>query len=164
MMQENLKRMLALVGEVFDVKSDPEQIDVDEAVIEKLKGIHPATMSEFATEDGPVAWILLIPTTYELMTEFVNGKITENQLLERTHAGDTMEALYLCSAAVLPEYRHQGLARKLTLNAIAEFRKVYRLRALYFWKFSEDGARLAKALADHLGLPLYDRGDSIVAY
>ena len=45
------------------------------------------------------------------MREFLAGRISERKLLEMTGPGGTYDALYLCSALVLPEFRKQGLAR-----------------------------------------------------
>ena len=149
--------MLALVGEVFDVKNDPDQIDVDESARAKLQLLHPATMSEFANDDGPIAWILLIPTTLKTMNQFVAGDITEKQLLEQTQPGDPMEAVYLCSASVLPEFRKQGIASRLTLDALRRMSTDFSIKALFFWKFSDNGAQLAHQLAEHLSIPLYER-------
>ena len=67
----NLGRMIRLAGEVFSARTDPDQLDVDEAVIERLQSLHPATLSEHVEGDGPVVWILLIPTTRETMDLFL---------------------------------------------------------------------------------------------
>ena len=37
--------MIQLAEETFSVRTDPNQLDVTEAVIEKLREIHPATLS-----------------------------------------------------------------------------------------------------------------------
>jgi hypothetical protein len=149
--------MLQLVGSFFDVKNDPEQLDVDEKVIEKLKEIHPATMSEYVEGDGPVVWILLIPTTYQVMEHFVKEEISEKQLLEETTPGQVYEAIYLCSASVLEEYRRKGLAKKTGLQAIQKIMKDHPIKALYYWPFSAEGKALAESASKILGLPLYER-------
>ena len=66
----NFERMIALVNESFDARNDPEQLDVNEEVIALLQQLHPATLSEHNEGDGPVVWILLIPTTVTLMHQF----------------------------------------------------------------------------------------------
>src|SRR5512133_1184034 len=109
----NLDRMIALATEVFDAKNDPEQISVTEDDVELLHALHPASMSQEATEDGPVAWILLFPTTHELMERFLRSEISERALLSSTPVRGHYEAVYLCSALVLPEYRGKGLAKRL---------------------------------------------------
>jgi hypothetical protein len=62
--------MMQLAEDVFSVKNDPEQLDVNEEVIEQLIAIHPATVSEQDEGEGPVAWVLVIPTTFEIMNSF----------------------------------------------------------------------------------------------
>ena len=158
MAETNRERMIRLAEEFFDMKNDPDQIAVDAAVIEKLGKIHPRSMSEERDENGPVAWILVIPTTGPLMEEFIRGRINERDLLERTPVDVPYDALYLCSALVLPERRGQGLARALTLDAIAAVRRDHPLKALFYWGFSGGGDALAASVARASGLPLYRRG------
>ena len=75
-MMTNFERMIRLAVETFDAHNDPEQLDVDEQVIERLKQVHPAAVSERANVDGPIAWLLLIPTTSDLMNQFIEKKIS----------------------------------------------------------------------------------------
>ena len=158
MAEPNRERMIRLAEEFFDMKNDPDQIAVDVSVIERLGKIHPRSMSEERDENGPVAWILVIPTTGPLMEEFIRGRINERDLLERTPVDVPYDALYLCSALVLPERRGQGLARALTLDAIAAVRRDHPLKALFYWGFSGGGDALAASVARASGLPLYRRG------
>ena len=153
----NLGRMIRLAGEVFSARTDPDQLDVDEAVIERLQSLHPATLSEHVEGDGPVVWILLIPTTRETMDLFFDHKIGERELLDRTHPGEHVDALYLCSALVLPEFRGKGLAQQVSLAAIRAIRRDHAIRWLYVWPFSEGGDVLAKRIAEVVGLKLYVR-------
>ncbi len=153
----NFQRMIALADEVFSYRTDPEQLDVNEAVIEKLHTLHASTLSEHVLGDGPVVWILLIPTTLETMHQFINSKITERQLLEQTKAGEMYEAIYLCSALVLPEFRRKGLAKQLTLEAIHKIQYEYPIKFLYVWPFSKEGEELSELMSEQLGLPLLAR-------
>ena len=156
-MADNFKRMLQLVNEFFDVKNDPDQLDVNEEVIEHLQKLHPATMSELTEGDGPVVWILLIPTLHTVMERFISGAISETQLLNETQFNVAYDAIYLCSASVLPEYRHKGLAKKLTNDAISDIRKDNPVKSLFYWPFSEEGRMLAESVAKEAGLPLFHR-------
>ncbi len=156
-MADNLRRMLQLVNEFFDVKNDPEQLDVNEEIIECLQKLHPATMSEVTEGDGPIVWILVIPTVHKVMGRFISGAISEKQLLEETPVGVEYDAIYLCSASVLPEYRHKGLAKKTTIKAINTIRKDNPVTSLFFWSFSDEGRKLANAVAEEVGLPLFER-------
>ncbi|HTF05885.1 MAG TPA: hypothetical protein VK826_17775 [Bacteroidia bacterium] len=145
--RSNFERMLALVNEVFETRSDPSQLQVDQHQIEKLQQVHPATLSEYNEGQGPLVWILLIPTTTKVMNDFISGTINENELLERTNPRDAFEAIYLCSATVLPEYRRKKLAEDLCIKAINDIRKDYAIKALYVWPFTDEGMSLAEKIA-----------------
>ncbi|MFV5692768.1 GNAT family N-acetyltransferase [Flavobacterium sp. LT1R49] len=155
MSKSNFERMLQLADEVFAVKNDPNQLDVNQEVLERLMQLHPTTVSEYDDGKGPVAWILLIPTTLDLMNQFLANKISEKQLFEHTPLDAKYEALYLCSALVLEEYRRKGIAKQLTLQAIENIRKDHPLKALFVWGFSKEGDLGAEALSRHTSLPLY---------
>jgi predicted GNAT family acetyltransferase len=153
----NFERMIQLADEVFASKNDPNQLDVNPEVLDHLQKIHPATVSQYDDGNGPVAWILLIPTTLELMNLFLENKISEKELYELTPLNTTYEALYLCSAMVLEEFRRKGIAKKLTLHAVEEIRKDHPITALFVWTFSNEGLMGSEALAKLLSLPLYKR-------
>ena len=156
-MPGNFERMIQLVNEFFDTRSDPDQISVSNEERKKLEQIHPATLSEYADDGGPIVWILLIPTTQAIMERFINGAITEKQLLAETKPGDEYDAIYLCSASVLPEYRHKGLAKKVTIDAISSIRRDHKIKSLFYWPFSEEGKALARSMAEETGLPLFEK-------
>jgi len=156
-MKSNYERLIALADEVFAVRKDPEQLDVNEDVMEKLHAIHPATLSDKDLGEGPLLWVLLIPTTVALMNQFLNHEINEKQLYELTIPGQAFEAIYLCSALVLEEYRKKGYAKEVTLHAIEEIRKDHPIKSLFYWPFTEGGLHTAQAIAKKLDLPLYER-------
>jgi hypothetical protein len=153
----NLERMIALADEFFDAKNDPDQIAVDEEIMRKLRGIHPATMSEEADSNGPIAWVLVIPTPQSSMEEFLRKEIGEKTLLDKSVAAHSYEAVYLCSALVLPEHRNKGIARKLAMGAVRAIQADFPISALYCWAFSEEGKHLARSIAGELHLPLFQR-------
>ncbi len=159
MAKTNFERMIDLVNEVFDTKNDPGQISVTPDDREKLELIHEYTLNEVDYGDGPVMWLLLIPTTTGLMKRFVSKEISEQELLDLTPIGVKYDALYLCSATSLPEYRGKGLAKRVCLDAIAHIRADHPIASLFVWPFSKDGDGLACALAKALGLPLLKRKD-----
>ena len=149
--------MIELADEFFEAKSDPMQISVDTGTMKLLKRIHPSTMAEIANGDGPIAWVLVIPTTEKIMKEFISKTINEHQLLQRTHPGLNYDALYLCSALVLPEERGKGLATSLLIQSIESIKRKYPITSLFYWGFSSEGKKLATAVAKEFGLPLYAR-------
>jgi len=153
----NLQRLIKLADEVFEVKSDPCQLDVNQTVLSRLEKMHPSTISEYDDGNGPVAWVLLIPTTLELMNRFVKGDITERELYELTPLHITYEAIYLCSALVLEEYRRKGITKNLALKAIKQILNKHPLKAAFVWAFSPEGDKAAETIAQLSGLPLFKR-------
>ena len=91
MISNNYERMLKLVDEVFATSSDPNQIRVTPEVMDRLKEMHPSTFAEYSDSNGPVAWIMIIPSTLELMNCFVKGEISENELFELTPSNISYE-------------------------------------------------------------------------
>lgn len=153
-MVSNFERMIALADEVFAAREDPDQLDVDDVVLERLRQLHPASVSEWDDGNGPVAWILLIPTTSDLMEEFLTGRIGERELFAQTPIGGSFDALYLCSALVLEEYRRKGIARRLAWDAFERIKLDHSVRSLFVWTFTEEGRVAAEAFALQAGLPL----------
>jgi hypothetical protein len=146
-----------LAEEVFSVRTDPSQLNVDQNVIERLFRIHPSTVSEERDENGPVAWLLVIPTTTELMERFLSEEITERELFDLTPLDVPYEAVYLCSGLVLEEYRRKGITRRLAMKAIEDIRKDHPVKALFSWAFTEEGDRAAERIAELTALPLKKR-------
>ncbi|MFM7016127.1 MAG: hypothetical protein ACKOX3_07360 [Bacteroidota bacterium] len=156
-MNSNYERLIALADEVFAVRNDPEQLDVNEEVINRLQAIHPATLSDLDFGDGPILWVLLIPTTEATRKQFLKKEINEKQLFEQTLPGQAYEAIYLCSALVLKEYRKKGYAKKIAISAIKEIQKSNAIKCLFYWPFTIEGKYAAEAIASDLNLPLIER-------
>lgn len=153
----NYDRMMQLADQVFAMHADPAQLQVDANVLERLQRIHPATRGEVADADGPIAWVLLIPTTRPLMEDFLAGSLTEQELYDRTPEGATYAAVYLCSVLVLPEHQHKGLAKRATLDCLARIQNDHPIVALFCWPFTTGGEALAKVVAAKAGWPLHIR-------
>lgn len=153
----NFERLIQLADEVFAVKNDPSQLDVNPEVLDRLQKMHPATVSAHDVGNGPVAWVLLIPTTIDLMNRFLAKDISEKELFNLTPLNIPYDAIYLCSALVLDEYRRKGITKKLALTAIEKIRKNHPLKAAFVWAFSPEGDLAAETIARLAGLPLYKR-------
>jgi predicted GNAT family acetyltransferase len=153
----NYERIIQLSDEVFSSRTDPDQLNVDEKVMERLELIHPDTLSEYDDGNGPVCWILCIPTTLDLMSKFIDQKISERELYELTPLNTKYEAIYLCSALLLEEFRGKGIAQNLAIQAIENIKTDHNIKALFFWAFSKEGEKLAEKLSGLMGLPLYRR-------
>jgi hypothetical protein len=149
-----LERMISLADEFFGARNDPDQISVSDDERTKLMAIDPSTLSERRVDDGPVAWILLLPTTLAIEERFLRKEITERELLDLTPVGGSYNSIYLCSALVLPEFRSHGIARALTEEAVRSMCSRHHIKELFAWIFSSEGKRLAETVAAATGLPL----------
>lgn len=152
----NLKRMLALIDEVFETKSDPHQLSFTEDDMEHLARLHSNCLNELANEDGPYAWISIFPTNLELANDFIGGKSTERELFDKTVTlmPSQFNTVYLCSALVLPEFRRSNLAFNVSCEAVQAMKNTFQIEHLLVWPFSEEGERLAKKIAEAVQLPL----------
>jgi len=157
MSKTNFERMIALSDEVFSSRTDPDQLNVNEKVMEHLQLIHPDTISEYDDGNGPVCWILCIPTTLDLMNQFINKEISERELYELTPLNAKYEAIYLCSALLLEEFRGKGIAQRLGIKAIENIKKDHSIKALFTWSFSKEGEKLSEKVSALMDLPLYKR-------
>jgi hypothetical protein len=153
----NFQRMIQLSDEVFSSRTDPDQLNVNENVMEYLHLIHPDTIAEHDDGNGPICWILCIPTTLDLMTQFINQEISERELYELTPLNTKYESIYLCSALLLEEFRGEGIAQQLCVKAIENIKIDHPITALFFWSFSKEGEKLAEKVSGLLGLPLHKR-------
>jgi len=153
----NFERMIQLSDEVFSSRTDPDQLNINENVMEYLHFIHPDTISEYDDGNGPICWILCIPTTLDLMNQFINKEISERELYELTPLNIKYEAIYMCSALLLEEFRGKGIAQKVGMKAIENIMLDHSIKALFFWSFSKEGEKLADKASALMGLPLYKR-------
>jgi predicted GNAT family acetyltransferase len=84
----------------------------------------------------------------------MEGKISEKELFESVKPEQQHEAIYLCSAMVLEEYRRKGIAKKLAVEAIDSIRKEHDIQFLFVWAFSPEGMAASEELSRLTGLPL----------
>jgi ribosomal protein S18 acetylase RimI-like enzyme len=157
MVPNNFERMIRMSDEVFATKTDPDQLDINDEILDQLKALHPATVSERRDENGPIVWILVIPTTQALMQAFLSAEISERELFNKTRPGQPFDALYLCSAMVLEEYRKQGYAKEVCMEAIEAIKKDHTIKFLFAWTFSKEGLQTARSVATALKIPFLNR-------
>lgn len=158
-MGNNFEIMMQIVNEVFHYDTDPDQLQVDEAVVEQLSAIHPATCIELNDENGPIFWLILIPTSLATMQLFLKGEISEQTLYSYALTEKVYEALYLCSIALHPNYRNKGMAVHETKQAILQLKATWPINCLYYWPLSQAGDQLAQKLALEMGLPIYKKSE-----
>ncbi len=151
-MSKNFARMMQVIEDTFAMRDDPGQIEVNAQQRRKLEALHASTLSELANEDGPLIWVLLVPTTRALMYAFLDGSISEKELLEQTPVGVAYDCLYLCSVSALPEVRGKGKSKDLCLQAIRAIAANHPIQCLFVWPFSKEGLLLAQGIGKELGM------------
>lgn len=139
------------------MRNDPSQLTIDEITMEEILCLHPAAISEKRDDDGPIAWLIILPTTSDVMERFLSGEINEREILSQTKPDDHYDALYLCSVLLLPEYRGKGIAGALCSEAIQSILRDHPIRTLFCWAFSPEGQQLANVLAAEFNLPIHWR-------
>ena len=107
----------------FATRNDTNQIQVTAAQLKKLQKLHPSTLTELADKNGPVIWVLVIPTTTSVMNEFLRGKISEKTMLQKTKVGDLLPQL---KTQALPSERKQQIMEMLETILISKFPKLTR--------------------------------------
>ena len=139
------------------MRTDPEQLEVNQEVRERLLQLHHASLNEYKEEDGPLVWLLAFPTTHALAISFAEGRINEQQLFEQTPLDVPYQAIYLCSALALPEVRGKGIVKRIALEAIKSMQQDHPIAELLVWPFTPAGDALAEKLGAMTGLPLLKR-------
>ncbi len=156
-MNLNEQRLMNLIDEIFDTKNDPTQLNVNEEIIKQLLQINTFTLGEERIEAGPIAWTLVIPTTTEIMEQFIYETISENDLFYKSIKEQKYTSLYLCSAIVLPEYRRKGIAKRLLVQSVLMIIREHPIKSLVAWPFNSSGLHLSLSVAKECNLPLYIR-------
>lgn len=150
-MDEIYRKMEYIAESLFGTQNDPEQILINEEANRKLRGIHQDTI--LWREDGngnPISWIVVVPTSIPIMEKFLKREISEQKLFDIATEEKKFDALYLCSAITIPEYRKRGLAMELMLEAIEKFAPK-KEQPLFSWPYSPEGDSLIRKLEEKLG-------------
>ena len=160
MTHDAFEKVLKISEEFFGTAQDPDQMPITRASADKLLSIHPdSVIYKFDGEGNPIAWMVTVPTSTEVMERFLKGDISERELLDEAARDKKFEALYLCGAFVLPEYRKKGYAKELSLEAIRTISAGKEL-PLYAWIYSPEGKKLADSVSKALGRSIRIRNKS----
>jgi GNAT superfamily N-acetyltransferase len=149
--QKVFKKVLEISEQFFGTQTDPDQMPITQKTADKLASIHPDTVIYKFDEQGePIAWAVVVPTSLATKDKFLAGKMTERELLDEAARERRFDALYLCAAFVLPEYRRKGYARELVIEAINKVSGGKEI-PLYSWIYSPEGKKLVDTLSRELG-------------
>src|SRR3989338_8115812 len=102
-----------LAEEYFKMEADPGQIP---ATMENVRWINrhiPECVNVIKDGRKMIGFTFIIPADKKIMNQFINGKISENEMFEEIKNSvdySNFDTIYLCSAFIKPEYRNNGLA------------------------------------------------------
>ena len=145
-----LDKMLDIGEQFFGTANDPDQMPATRESFYKLQRLHPKTVIYRLEKGEPISWVVVLPTSAELMEKFLRGEINERELLDLTEPQDKYEALYLCAAFTVSEYRRRGYVIEMFKEAINAIPHVQDVK-LFAWLFSQEGRRLTEKLNSVLG-------------
>lgn len=148
------RRMMNLTESFFDTKIDESQIPINLESRNKFFALSPYTFAVEVIDNNPIAWVLTMPTHKEIARDFIDGKITEKELFDRTKPGGKYDAVYLASSFTVPEHRRKGFAKRLRKIALGKFFEIYPIEMVFAWPYSEEGKALDKALEKEIGRPI----------
>ncbi|HXK36492.1 MAG TPA: hypothetical protein VJ553_02830 [Candidatus Paceibacterota bacterium] len=147
-----IAKEMEIAERIFGTRQDPDQIPINRKSLRKLMTLSPEAIQHKLDERGePIAWVVVVPTTKELMEEFLQGRLTERQLFDRTEPRNEYDALYFSSAITVPEHRRRGIAIELFQRAVERIPHPSDV-AIFAWPTTDDGRAMAKALAGRFGI------------
>ena len=122
----------------------------------------PECMNIIRDDDNFIGFTLIIPSTRELMDNFINKEINENDLWlaakNRKVTLDNFSAIYLCSAIIDKNYRRRGLSSNGFVKSIRKLIGKKNVKPiLFYWAYSNEGKLVADKVAKILNLKLEKR-------
>ena len=146
-----LKQIHDLAEEFFQTEIDPTQISATLEDTNKILAIHEKGLIYRTDKDGKlVGWIVVLPTSQKLSLQFLSGEITERMLLEKSEPQNEYDALYLCSAYVVPKHRREGHVVDMLKEAMSCIPHAKDCM-LSSWPYSPEGRQLLSKLGGIFG-------------
>jgi hypothetical protein len=156
--QEELRQKgLEMAESIFETDAHPDQMQATPENFQKLKSLDVNSILYQVKDDNePIAWVVVMPTQRAVAEKFITGTINEQEFLDNTEPAESYDAVYICAAATLPEYRRKGVASDLVKTAL------YRLPLkvdyeIYSWPTSAEGAEGLKKLGQKTGKVIHTR-------
>lgn len=149
--QKILEKTMRIAEQFFGTEKDPDQMPINLESFYKIQKLHPKTIMVKLDGSGePISWIVVLPTSKELMHKFLDSAVTERELLDMSQQQERYEALYLCAAFTIPEHRRKGLTTELFKEAMNSIPLTDDFQ-LFAWPFSEEGKQVIEKLRSVLG-------------
>lgn len=140
------QKMCDIAEEFFHTAEDPTQMLINFENGRRLEALDPYTVALRKDGDQIIGWSMSLPSSIENMKLFLEGKINERELGERSFSNPSYEALYLMALFVLPEFRGRYIGKKILQKQIDILKQRYpSIKKLYAWPYSKEGEMIVKS-------------------
>jgi len=151
--EEDINKMDRIAVRLFG-EADTNMAEPNIENARKLISLEKNNSICFKDGDDPIAWSAVLPTSKKDMVDFLDRKLSERDLFEKSIASPSFEALYLFVVVVMPDYRKQGLGISLIKHQIKYFQDKYNIKDFYAWAFSPEGEKLILSLQKDLSMDI----------
>lgn len=153
--------LVVLIDKYFRSQEDPEQMSTSK---ENIRWVHkniPECTNVIKYKDKVIGSTFIIPCNKRLMDLFIFKKMTERAMFEKIKKSinyKNFNTIYLCSAFIIPKFRHKGLPTTGFLKSIKRITEKRKIKpTLFYWSYSKEGNFLAKNTAKITKLKLLKR-------
>ncbi len=142
---------IRVAEDAFETSASLDQIPATQETFNKLKSLDPnSILYDVSPENKLRAWVVVVPTSKDLMNKFLSKEIGERGVLDMSVPGNEYSSVYLCAAVTLPEYRRQGIANTLIKEAVSRM-PLSQDCEFFGWPTSVEGEMLVKKLEEETG-------------
>lgn len=152
--ESEVKEIMEIGRQYFKTDDDLSQMQPTAENGEKLAQLEKYNRVVERRNGKLAGWSVVFPTSKENEDAFLEGKITEEELFQKSVAHPSFESLYLLVFFVLPEYRREGIAKKLVSEQIKYFQDTYHIANFFVWAWSPEGKALVSHLEKELQIPI----------
>ena len=155
--EEDIREASRLCETYFNTQKDPSQIQTSLENDKWIYGHIKNYVNLIRNDEELIGYTLMIPCTISLMNDFLKKTINEAELFESIKQLNppSPTAIYLCDSFVKENYRKKGLATTVLIKTLTPF--LTTKPVLFYYKYSEEGERLVKKVAQELNLELKAR-------
>lgn len=157
----------AMGEDYFETSEDTEQMKISEENSRWIFENIPEYFNVIKKEGKIVGYSFLMPSTKNIMENFVSGMINEAELFDGIKKMDSEflvrpEAVYLCSFYVDENNRRRGLASIAGIKTISSIASRFNITpTLFAWRYSDEGRLLCRKIAKVMGFDLKFRKEQL---
>lgn len=112
----DINKVFDIADKEFGVGSNSNMYNPTEEEFYNIQKKYPFSFCIIKNNNNVVGYVILFPCSNKLMTDFLNKKINEHELVKEIDKNITLEnveCLYLMSAYIDKEYRRKGIITEI---------------------------------------------------